>query len=159
MDAKIWDGQRLRKVGIVIRKPGEGEAYLTPYGDTVTWLAGGDETAGLYTLMERSAPVGSRSEPHAHKRIEAFYVTDGEFELRISDRVIRGGAGTFIIAREGERHGWSVVGEGPGRMMVLITPAAPQAFYRELDQLVRASGDDPLDARAVLDLARQHGII
>jgi len=143
----------------MIRQPGQGEAYRTPFGDTVTWLVGEEDTAGGYCLLERFAPVDARSEPHAHKRIEAFYVTDGEFEITLGDRTVRGTPGTLVVAREGELHGWCVTGDRPGKMMVLLTPAAPQAYYRELDGLVRSFGEKSPDARAVIDLSRRHGIL
>jgi quercetin dioxygenase-like cupin family protein len=124
----------------------------------VTWLVGEEDTGGGYALLERVAPVGARSEPHAHKRIEAFYVTDGEFELTVGDRTIRGGPGTLAVAAEDELHGWSVVGDRPAQMIVLLTPSPPRAYYRELDALVRSFGDSPPDARAVIELTQRHGI-
>lgn len=143
----------------MIRQAGEGEPYRTPFGDTVTWLAGEEETAGGYALLERFAPPGAHSQPHAHKRIEAFYVTGGEFELTVGDRTIRGGAGTLVVAGEREPHGWSVVGDRPGQMMVILTPSPPRAYYRELDELVRSFGDSPPDLRAVIELSRRHDIL
>lgn len=142
----------------MIRLPGEGEPYRTPFGDTVTWLIGEKDTGGAYALMERFAPPGARSVPHAHKRIEAFYVTDGEFDLTVGDRTVRGGAGTMIVAAERELHGWATVGDRPGRMMILLSPSPPRAYYRDLDALVRSWGDKPPDFRAVIDLSKQHGV-
>jgi quercetin dioxygenase-like cupin family protein len=142
----------------MIRKPGEGEMWRTPFGDTVTWLVGEEGTGGSYALLERVAPVGARSEPHAHKRIEAFYVTDGEFELTLGDHTTRGGAGTLVVAAEGESHGWAAVGDRPARMMILLSPSPPQAYYRELDALVRSFGDNPPDVRAMIELSQRHGI-
>lgn len=143
----------------MIRRAGEGEGFRTPFGHTVTWLVGEESTGGGYALLERVAPVGARSEPHSHKRIEAFYVTDGEFELIVGDRKTRGGAGTLIVAGEGEPHGWFTVGDRPGRMMVLLTPSPPRAYYRDLDALVRSFGDNQPNVRSVIELSQRHGMI
>jgi quercetin dioxygenase-like cupin family protein len=143
----------------VIRKAGEGDQLRTPFGDTVTWLVGEDETEGRFALMERFAPPGARSAPHAHKRIETFYVTDGEFDLTVGDQTVRGGPGAMIVAQEGELHGWATIGNKPGRMMILFAPSPPRAYYIELDALVRSWADNPPDARAVIELSKKHGIL
>jgi quercetin dioxygenase-like cupin family protein len=143
----------------MIRKSGEGEAYRTPFGDTVTWLAGEEDTAGGFALMERVAPPGARSEPHSHKPMELFYVTEGEFDLTVGERTVRGGPGTMILAREGEPHGWATVGDTTGRMVLMLAPSPPRAYYRDVDALVRSFGDGPPDFRAVIALTKRHGIM
>ncbi len=143
----------------MLRKPGEGEPWLTPFGDTVTWLIGEEETEGRYALMERLAPAGAKSAPHSHKRSEAFFVTAGEFDLTVGEQTFRAGAGAMIYAPEGELHGWATVGEQPGRMLILFSPSPPRAYYRDLDALVRSSGDSPPDMRAVIELSKQHNVL
>jgi len=138
---------------------GQREPWRTPFGNTVTWLVGEEDTNGSYALMERFAPPGARSEPHAHKRIETFYVTDGEFDLTVGDQTIRGGPGTMIVAGERERHGWATVGDRPGRMTILLSPSPPRAYYRDLDALVRSWGENPPDMRAVIELSKRHDVL
>lgn len=129
------------------------------FGDRWAWLTGEDETGGAYSLLERVALPGARSAPHRHKRIEAFYVLEGEFELIVGDRSFAGGAGTLAVAQEGEQHGWSLVGDREGRMLLLFAPSTPRVYYSELDELLRSAGDSQLDAGKVIELSRRHGII
>jgi quercetin dioxygenase-like cupin family protein len=99
--------------------------YRTPFGDTMSWITGGDDTGGSYSLHERIAPTGARSTPHIHTRLtEAFYVLDGEFEFEIDGERIEGAPGVFIQASPGVTHAWHVVGGREAKALVMFRPSA-----------------------------------
>ncbi len=127
------------------------------FGDEWAWLTGEAETGGAYSLLERIAHVGARSAPHQHRRIESLYVLDGEFEFTVGGRTVTGGPGTLVIAQENESHGWKLLGDQEGRMLLFFAPSTPQAFYGELAGILLSSTDAP-DMAKVLETMNRHGI-
>ena len=78
-------------------RAGEGER-LWIVGDTMTFKAIGDSTAGGLVLLENLTAPGGGPPPHVHTREdEFFYVLDGELELLEGERWLRAGAGSFVF--------------------------------------------------------------
>jgi quercetin dioxygenase-like cupin family protein len=126
--------------------------YRTPFDDTMSWITGGDDTGGAYSLHERIAPPGARSTPHIHSRLtEAFYVLEGAFEFEIDGERIGGAPGVFIQASPGVTHAWRVVGEAAARAIVMFRPSAEEAYFAELDAMVSAGPIDPAALRRLSD--------
>lgn len=133
----------------IIVRPGEGPAHTTPFGDRLWWKGGG-EAAGGYSLHERVAPPGSASTPHVHNRVtEAFYVVDGELEIKVEDGWTRAGPGTFVLAPKGVQHAWRNALAADARVLVLFSPGMPLAYFEELDRLAKVERPDPSAFRAV----------
>ena len=143
----------------VIVRPGEGPSHVTPFGDTLTWLAGGAETGGGYSLHDRIAPPGSASIPHVHHQVsEAFYVIDGEIEFAIANRKLVGGPGTFALARVGERHAWRNTSGREARVLVIFSPPVDYGYFEELDRLTRSASEGRPDLASLAALAEQYGL-
>lgn len=131
--------------------PGEGPVHGTPYGDSLVWKAGEAATDGHWSLHERTAPPGARSTPHTHHElVEAFYVLEGDFEFVLGERTFAAGAGTFVLAPKGTRHGWSVGGDTAARMLVFFGPTAQFAFFEEQQALLEA-GAGPAALRTLAE--------
>ncbi len=143
----------------LIVRPGEGPSHVTPFGDTLTWLAGGAETSGGYSLHDRTAPPGSASIPHVHHQVsEAFYVIDGEIEFAIADRKLVGGPGTFALARVGERHAWRNTSGREARVLVIFSPPVNYGYFEELDRLTRSASEGRPDPASLAALAEKYGM-
>jgi quercetin dioxygenase-like cupin family protein len=131
--------------------------HATPYGDTVRWVIGDDETAGAYSLHERIAPPGARSTAHSHsKLIESFYVLEGCFEFVIGGERIDATPGTFASAQRGVSHEWRVVGGESARALILFSPSAKLAYFEEVDAVVRAAAGARPDPDKLLELAKRY---
>ncbi len=130
--------------------------YLTPFGDTLRWIAGGEQTAGAYAMLERVAPPGTRSPGHQHRRSEAFYVIDGEVTFTIDGQSTAARAGTFVIAPEFVSHGWENTGDRAARVLLIFAPAAQRAYFADLDVMVRSAAGGQLDEAALTDLMKRH---
>jgi len=79
-----------------LHEPNQSE--LRWLGDTSAYfLATGDQTSGLFTLVDERARRGSTVPLHMHRDdVESFYVLDGEISFFIGDRPgVRVGAGAF----------------------------------------------------------------
>lgn len=138
--------------------PGEGAPTRTPFGDTLRFLVGADETRGGYSLHDRTAPPGSRSTPHVHNRVsEAFYVIDGALELEVGSHSLTGVAGTFVLAPPGVMHAWRNPGENDARILVIFSPPVAYEYFEELDRLTAANGGRA-DPAAITALAQRYGL-
>jgi len=126
----------------IILPPGAGPSHRTPFGDELVWKAGEAATGGQFSVQERTAPPGARSVPHVHHHlVEAFYVLEGSCAFVVGEETVAAEAGTFVLAPKGTRHGWSVEGATPVRMLVFFTPSAKLAFFEEQEALVQSGGD------------------
>jgi quercetin dioxygenase-like cupin family protein len=130
--------------------------YRGPFGDTLRWIAGDDETGGAYAMLERTAPPGTRSRPHDHLRSEAFYVIGGELSFTLAGDAVAAKPGSYVIAPAGVAHGWEVTGDRDARVLLIFAPSAPRAYFAEIDGLVRAGGG-VIDAWAMTDVLKRYG--
>ena len=77
---------------------GEGERIWI-VGDTMTFKATGESTAGSLLLLEILTTPGGGPPPHVHTREDEFwFVLDGTFEIRIADDVHTLGPGNRVRA-------------------------------------------------------------
>jgi len=140
----------------VIVRPGVGESYRTPYGDAMAWIAGGGDTAGGFSLHERTAPPGSRSTPHTHHRlVEAFYVLEGELQFAVGGEHVAAGPGTFVLAPMRVQHAWHNATDRPARALVFFSPPAERGYFEEMHAIVERPG--ALDVVALQALNVKHG--
>lgn len=116
-----------------------------------------DDTHARFSLMERTLPPGGRMPPahrHAHND-EAYFVLDGVVEFRVSDEVLLGTSGTFVLVPAGAAHTFGNTSSEPARLLILHAPALDR-YFEELEQLW--AGADPPERDAELDLMRRHGM-
>jgi quercetin dioxygenase-like cupin family protein len=83
-----------------------------------------------YSLVEMAHPANVGPALHRHPDgDEAFYVLDGEYEIRCGDEVFTGTAGSFVFVPRGAPHCYSV-GPAGGRVLV-VTPAGLERYFAE----------------------------
>jgi quercetin dioxygenase-like cupin family protein len=143
-------------------EPNTGERIWIA-GDTLSFKATADDTAGAYTLIEILAVPGGGPPAHIHdNEEETFYVLDGAFEIVIGERVVRAEHGAFALVPRGTVHRFRCIGDRPGRMLVLFTPGGIEGFFREAGRVaVGASPAPPVDAAEIARTeaaARRHGL-
>ena len=100
-------------------------------GALMTFLATGEDTHGQFGLIEAVGRRGGDAPPHIHHREdEIFYVLEGEIVFSINDRTIKGTPGTMIFLPRDVRHSFTIESE-QYRMLILVTPAGFEAWFRE----------------------------
>jgi quercetin dioxygenase-like cupin family protein len=142
----------------ILRTRGEAETVRMG-SNLVTFLIGGDETGGKYSLteFEMAAPPAPGPPVHVHARgDEAAYVLDGELELRLGDRVVHGRAGDIIYVPEGHTHNVANSGPGPARILIVLSPPGFEGYWREMAGLPLVDGRP--DPAAVLALQEKYGM-
>jgi quercetin dioxygenase-like cupin family protein len=103
----------------VLRSAGEGE----PVGRETTSHLIKAELGELSVFEMTFAPEFEGVDPHTHDDlVDAFLVLEGEVEFVVSGEVRRAGAGSFLAAPPGARHGFSNPGPAPLRVLNLHAP-------------------------------------
>lgn len=123
-------------------------------GSLMTFLATGEETHGQFALIEIVGRRGNVPPPHIHHREdEIFYVLEGEIVVSVGDRTIKGTPGTMIFLPRNVRHSFTIESE-QGRMLVLLTPAGFEGWFKEFSVPAPAMTLPPADQPGYEDVQR-----
>ena len=108
----------------------EGQTVSAPVGGEITFKVRGEQTDGGLTILENEIGPGEGPPLHIHpNEDEALYVIEGNFRFRLGDEIIPASAGSIAFIRRTEPHTWQNVGPGPGRMLVIFSPAGMERFF------------------------------
>ena len=109
------------------------------FGDVkVLVRASADTTGGAFTVFEEVPPlVDTGLHVHANED-EIFYILEGEHVIRCGDEEFHVGPGGMVFAPRGVPHSQRRVVPGAGRLIVLMSPAGFEGFFRELAEAERA---------------------
>ena len=117
--------------GKVILGPGEGRHIDVP-GHPLTFKASKDDTRGAYSLIE-GLVTGDGPPQHVHlAEEEAFYVLEGEINVKLDDEVVRAKPGSFILVPRGTTHTFWNAGEGVAKLLVLFSPTGMEEYFAEV---------------------------
>jgi quercetin dioxygenase-like cupin family protein len=129
------------------------EERLWIVGDTMTFKATGEDTAGRLLVLENISTPGGGPPLHVHHvEEESFYVLDGVFEIIRGEERIAARAGDLVHVPPGTPHRFSNVGEEPARMLIWFSPAGIEGFFREAG--TPAVGDGPPPPVSTEEIAR-----
>jgi mannose-6-phosphate isomerase-like protein (cupin superfamily) len=133
-----------------------GGGELLTFGEVkILVRATAESTGGAFTLIEEVPPlVDTPRHVHANDD-ELFYILEGEHVIEVGDREFRVGPGGMVFAPRGVPHSQRRVEPGVGRLLVMITPAGLDRFFRELAGADHAGTLGP-DAYAAA--SEKHGI-
>ena len=103
--------------------PGAGPT-LHLLGDVATTKVAANESDGGLSVVELSTAVGGGVAEHVHPAgDETIYVLDGTFDVRVGGiRAVLGAGGCAFVARS-TVHGFTNVGDTPGRVLLISSPA------------------------------------
>ncbi len=139
-----------------------GESELRWMGRTSThFLATGDQTGGVFSLVDEQATRGESVPLHRHRDdMESFYVLEGELTLYVGDQPgVRAAAGSFAHIPGGTVHGFRIESE-TARYLILTTPRHGE-FYRAITLASRPGGLPPLESvegSRIKQASREYGI-
>ncbi len=108
--------------------PGEGRVIQVP-GHPITYKATAEGTAGAYSLLE-VVVAGNGPTQQIHKsEEEAFYILEGEVNIKIGEQTIRGTVGYFVLVPRGTVHTFWNAGATPAKLLIIFSPPGfEQAF-------------------------------
>jgi mannose-6-phosphate isomerase-like protein (cupin superfamily) len=135
---------------------GKSGRPLHVFGEVITCKAGGEETGGVFSVVEEVSPPDGGTPLHVHRREdEGFFVLEGRYEIRVGDRTITAEAGAFLFGPRGIPHRLRNAGDGQARVLVVVSPAGFEAFFEEVSRL---SAEAPPAMDSVMALARRYGL-
>ena len=122
-------------------------------------MLAGDETGGGFSLVEHPIPPRALAAPlHRHSREDEYsFVLEGRLAALLGDEVVYGDQGDLIFKPRGQWHTFWNAGDGPARILELISPAGFERYFEQMvDLLERSSGaPDPSELGAI---AAQYGL-
>jgi quercetin dioxygenase-like cupin family protein len=123
--------------------PGAGKT-LHSLVDAVTSLVVGADTGVAYAVQQQETQPGGGPLLHRRSREdEGFTVLAGEYQFWVGEQTFRAGPGTFAFGPRGITHTFKCLGPGPGKIQVIISPPGFEAFFVEVDELVRRGAARP----------------
>jgi quercetin dioxygenase-like cupin family protein len=125
---------------VTVVPPGDGETVRFPGFGAVFKLCSRDN-GGEVAIVEHPFDVGTITPPHRHTREdEHSIVVEGQIGFRSDDDEVVLGPGGYITKPRGQAHAMWNAGSVPGRIIEVITPGGFENYFRELGELVLASG-------------------
>lgn len=131
----------------IVNLPDEGKS-LALGGLSVIYKVLPEDTDGALAVVEHPMEQGRLVRPHTHAREdEISYIIEGNVGVRIGDREITVGAGTWVFKPRGIQHTFWNAGPKPARLIEIITPGAFAHYFEELAAILSSGG--PPDERKI----------
>lgn len=135
---------------------GEGNARWWG-GGLATIKITGEETGGLYSIVEVLEPQGARAPLHLHrKEDEAFYVLEGEVTFQVGEETLRARPGSFVFGPRDVPHTYAV-DPGPARLLFLLSPPGFEGFVEAVSRPAKAPTLPPSEPEAPPDEDESEG--
>ncbi len=116
----------------------------------------GRDTGGTVSVVESHDVTGGGPPLHIHRsEDETFQVLEGEYEWTVADKTFVAEKGATIFAPRGVPHTYRYLGQTPGRLMCIITPAGFEGFFEEIGAL---SSEKQQDIPRVIEIAAKYGL-
>ena len=113
------------------------------------------DSGGGCAVIEQISPVGSAVPLHVHEREdEIFHVLAGRVSVETDGRTAIAGVGATIFLPRRIPHGFSVVGDLPARLLIVVSPAGLEGMFSELDRLPPG----PPDFAKVTEICGRFGV-
>ena len=137
-----------------IHTPATGGKNVNVLGIPMVIRIHGRDTGGVVSAVESHDVPGGGPPPHIHHREdETFQVLEGEYEFTVAGKTFIAKEGATIFAPRGIPHTYRYLGQTPGRLMCLITPAGFEGFFEDIGAL---SPQQQQDLPRVLDIAKKY---
>src|SRR4029078_7311716 len=136
--------------------PNNGGTKLNILGIPMVIRVYGRNTGGVVSAVESHDVPGGGPPPHIHHREdETFQVLEGDYEWTVGGKTFVAGKGTTLFAPRGVPHTYRYLGQTPGRLMCVITPAGFEEFFEQIGAL---TAQPQQDIPRVMEIATQFGL-
>lgn len=124
-----------------ILAPDEGRLFPIG-GDKVTVKGVADVLGVGFALIDYRAAPGIPGPPlHVHDAIdEAWYLLEGQLDVRVGDERRRVGAGSFLLVPHGAPHTFVNAGDGWARWIGVLSPGSALGMLEDLGALIPQDG-------------------
>lgn len=116
----------------------------------------GQDTNGTVAAVESHDLAGGGPPPHIHTREdETFQILEGEYEFTVGNDRFRAKQGDILFAPRNIPHTYRYVGNPPGRLLCIISPAGFEGFFQTVGAL---SPQEQQNIPRVLEIAQKFGL-
>ena len=123
----------------VLHRPGEGEHHDAGPAQIFIKATGEDTGQSLFLAESTLGPGFPGPPPHRHRELhDMFYVLEGTLTLRLGDREVEAGPGSFACIPPGVVHTFRNDSSEPVRMLNFNTPAGWENYMRELAEAAQS---------------------
>jgi quercetin dioxygenase-like cupin family protein len=134
----------------LISLPTDGKS-LSLGGLGVIYKVMPEDTAGALAVVEHPIEPGRLVRPHTHSNEdEISYVVEGEIGVRIGDKELSAGPGTWVFKPRGVPYTFWNAGPKQARLIEIITPGAFAHYFEELAAILGSGGPPDLGRLAIL---------
>lgn len=139
-----------------VHTPSDGGKQVNILGIPMVIRLHGRDTNGVVSAVESHDVPGGGPPPHIHRREdETFQILEGEYEFMVGGQTILAKPGTTLFAPRGIPHTYRYLGQTPGRLLCVITPAGFEDFFEEIGALTSQQQQDIL---RVMEIAKKFGL-
>ena len=127
----------------------------------VRFLVEAPESGGSVSVFECSVPAAGRMPaPHSHDAFEeTVYGLEGVTSWTVDGRAIEIGVGDAFCVPRGAVHGFRNAGADDARFLAVASPGVMGPdYFREVHEVLVASGGGPPDPAKIAEVMRRHGL-
>ena len=119
----------------VVKPADGGDGFLGSIG--VRFMIDGVDAGERFSLVEHPMSPRALAAPlHIHTREDEYsFVLEGRMGALLGDEVVEAGPGDLVHKPRNQWHTFWNAGDGPCRILEIISPAGFELFFRELDEL------------------------
>lgn len=123
----------------------------------VRFLIDGTEAEGRLSLVEHPMSPRALAAPlHLHTREDEYsFVLEGRMGALLGDEIVEAGPGDLVHKPRNQWHTFWNAGDGPCRILEIISPAGFERFFQELSDLGGALQADP---DQLAELSNRYGL-
>lgn len=122
-------GNHTRTAGFVVTAD-QGQPFWFLNTLTITKVSSG-HSHGQLSILDHRVPPGFAPPPHLHHHSdEALLVLDGQLNGFCGDHPWQAGPGSLVFMPRAIPHGFTVSDAGPGRIIIVASPAASTSSSR-----------------------------
>jgi quercetin dioxygenase-like cupin family protein len=136
---------------------GPGDGKLGQLGGIgIRFMVGGTESGGGFALVEHPMDPHALAAPmHRHSREDEYsFVLEGRVGADLGGQIVYGETGDLIFKPRGQWHTFWNAGDGPARILEIISPAGFENFFDRMTELA-ARGE--LNPARMESLAAEYG--
>jgi mannose-6-phosphate isomerase-like protein (cupin superfamily) len=125
-------------------------------GIGVRFMVGGTESGGGFALVEHPMEPRALAAPmHRHSREDEYsFVLEGRVGADLGGAIVYGETGDLIFKPRGQWHTFWNAGDGPARILEIISPAGFEKFF---DKMTDLAGRGELGPGTMATLAAEYG--
>jgi quercetin dioxygenase-like cupin family protein len=139
-----------------IEVPSDGGEKVNILGIPMVIRIHGRDTGGIVSAVESHDLPNGGPPPHIHHREdETFQVLEGAYEFTVDAKSFVANQGATIFAPRGLAHTYRYLGQTPGRLMCVITPAGFEGFFEAIGALTQQQQQE---LPRVMTIAKEFGL-